>query len=46
MKIAILDDYLGVALELADWKQLSGDVELKVFREFFSRTCPVPVVSA
>ena len=36
MKIAILDDYLGVALELADWKQLSGDVELKVFREFFS----------
>ena len=36
MKIAILDDYLGVALESADWKQLSGDVELKVFREPFS----------
>ena len=33
MKIAILDDYLGVALDLADWKQLSRDVEVQVFQE-------------
>lgn len=32
-KLAILDDYQGVALELADWTPLDGDVEITVFRE-------------
>ena len=36
MNIAILDDYLGVALDLADWKQIKGEVEFKVFRKPFS----------
>jgi phosphoglycerate dehydrogenase-like enzyme len=32
-KIAILDDYLGVALEYGDWSALPGDAEITVFRE-------------
>jgi phosphoglycerate dehydrogenase-like enzyme len=30
-RCAILDDYHNVALELADWSQLAGEVELTVF---------------
>jgi hypothetical protein len=29
-KIAILDDYIGVALEYGDWTGLSGHVEIRV----------------
>src|ERR1700689_698350 len=32
-KIAILDDYIGVALEYGDWSALSGDAEITVYRE-------------
>jgi len=31
-KLAILDDYQGVALELADWSVLPNDIEITVFR--------------
>ncbi len=32
-KIAILDDYVGVALEYGDWSVLPGDAEITVYRE-------------
>lgn len=32
-KLAILDDYQGVALAMADWSPLKGDVEVTVFRD-------------
>ena len=32
-KIAILDDYIGVALEYGDWSALPADAEIKVYRE-------------
>jgi phosphoglycerate dehydrogenase-like enzyme len=32
-KIAILDDYIGVALDYGDWSTLPDDAELTVFRE-------------
>ncbi len=32
-KIAILDDYIGVALEYADWTVLPDDAEITVYRE-------------
>ena len=32
-RCAILDDYQDVALKLADWSKVAGDVEIKVFRE-------------
>ena len=32
-KLAILDDYQGVALDMADWSPLDGAVEIQVFRE-------------
>ena len=31
-KLAILDDYQGVAMELADWSVLPNDIEITVFR--------------
>jgi phosphoglycerate dehydrogenase-like enzyme len=34
MKVAILDDYQGVALKMADWSILKDKAELTVFREF------------
>jgi phosphoglycerate dehydrogenase-like enzyme len=33
MRCAILDDYQGVALGLADWKAITTDVEIQVFSE-------------
>jgi phosphoglycerate dehydrogenase-like enzyme len=33
MRIAILDDYAGIARSLADWSALSGRAEIVVFRE-------------
>src|ERR1700744_5655190 len=32
-KIAILDDYIGVALDYGDWSVLPGDAEVTVHRE-------------
>jgi phosphoglycerate dehydrogenase-like enzyme len=32
-KIAILDDYIGVALEYADWSGLPADAQITVYRE-------------
>ena len=33
LRCAILDDYQGVALDMADWGRLSPEVEVQVFRE-------------
>jgi len=33
IRIAILDDYQGVALEMADWSPLDGRAEITVFRD-------------
>jgi hypothetical protein len=32
-RIAILDDYIGVALEYGDWNALPPDAEVTVYRE-------------
>jgi phosphoglycerate dehydrogenase-like enzyme len=32
-KVAILDDYIGVAVEYGDWAALPGDAEVTVYRE-------------
>src|SRR5436190_10328440 len=32
-RCAILDDYQNVALKLADWSKVTGDVDVKVFNE-------------
>jgi phosphoglycerate dehydrogenase-like enzyme len=36
VKIAILDDFQGVALEMADWRPLDGRAEITVFRDHLS----------
>src|SRR6185503_1533153 len=36
MRIAVLDDYQGVAREMADWASLGTDCEVVYFREHFS----------
>lgn len=36
VKIAVLDDYQGVALEMADWSPLAGRAEVTVFRDHLS----------
>ena len=36
MRIAVLDDYQGVAREMADWSSLGKDCEVVFFREHFS----------
>jgi phosphoglycerate dehydrogenase-like enzyme len=33
LRCAVLDDYQSVALTLADWSKVKGDVEIKVFNE-------------
>ena len=32
-RCAILDDYQSVALEMADWSKVEGDLDIKVFSE-------------
>mgnify|MGYP003450389421 CR=1 FL=1 len=32
-RCAILDDFQNVALKVADWSKVSGDVDIKVFNE-------------
>ncbi len=36
LRCAILDDYLDLALKVADWSKLSGRVDVTVFREPFA----------
>ena len=36
LKIAVLDDYQHVALELADWKSLAGETQVTVFSDHLS----------
>ena len=35
-KLAILDDYQNVAMDMADWSPLEGDVEITVFNDHLS----------
>jgi phosphoglycerate dehydrogenase-like enzyme len=35
VRVAVLDDYQGVALDMADWSPLDGRAEITVFREPF-----------
>jgi phosphoglycerate dehydrogenase-like enzyme len=42
IKVAILDDYQGVALQLADWSVLKGQADLTVFRDHL--TDPAAIV--
>ena len=35
-KLAILDDYESVAIEMADWSPILGDVEITVFNDHLS----------
>ena len=37
-RCAILDDYQNVALKLADWGKITGDVEIKVFTDAVRRS--------
>ena len=36
MKVAVLDDYQGVAAEIADWSQLPAGTEVEYFRDHIS----------
>jgi phosphoglycerate dehydrogenase-like enzyme len=38
LRCAILDDYLNLTLEMADWSKLSGRVDITVFNEPFAST--------
>ena len=35
-RIAVLDDYQGVALDMADWSQVSAQAEVVVFDDHLS----------
>jgi phosphoglycerate dehydrogenase-like enzyme len=43
-RCAILDDYQNVALQVADWSKIKGDVEIKVFNQ--SLGAPENVIAA
>jgi len=36
IKVAILDDYQGVALQLADWTAVKAKADITVFRDHLS----------
>lgn len=36
MKLAILDDYENVALQMADWKSLGNDIHIEIFSDHLS----------
>jgi D-3-phosphoglycerate dehydrogenase len=44
LRCAILDDYQNVALSMADWSKVAGDIEIKVFNEHLGS--PDKVVAA
>src|SRR5258708_8122268 len=41
MKIAILDDYQNVALQMADWSSIPGNPEIKVFHDHLAELEPL-----
>jgi phosphoglycerate dehydrogenase-like enzyme len=41
MKIAILDDYQGIALQMANWSVIPGNPEIKVFHDHVSELDPL-----
>jgi lactate dehydrogenase-like 2-hydroxyacid dehydrogenase len=41
VKVAVLDDYQGVALKMADWSVLEGRVDVTVFRDHLSEPAAV-----
>jgi phosphoglycerate dehydrogenase-like enzyme len=41
IKVAVLDDYQGIALQLADWRQLAGRAEVTVFRDHLAEPAAV-----
>jgi phosphoglycerate dehydrogenase-like enzyme len=41
IKVAILDDYQGVALQLADWTVLNGKADITVFRNHLSDSAAI-----
>jgi hypothetical protein len=43
MKMAILDDYQDVALEMADWSSIPGNPEIKVFHDHVADSNRLPV---
>lgn len=44
LKVAILDDYAGVALASADWSTLDGIAEIELFREHLSEEQAIDVL--
>ena len=44
LKVAIVDDYAGVALTSADWTTLDGIAEIQVFREHLSEARAIEVL--
>jgi phosphoglycerate dehydrogenase-like enzyme len=38
LRCAILDDYQNVALSMADWSKVNGDIDIKVFNEHLGST--------
>ena len=43
-KLAILDDYQGVALEMADWSTLPNNIKITVFRDTLADVDAWPTV--
>ena len=41
-RIAVLDDYQGVALDMADWSRVSARAEVVVFDDHLPETAAVP----
>jgi phosphoglycerate dehydrogenase-like enzyme len=41
VRVAVLDDYQGVALQMADWRQLPADVQVQVFRDHLAEASAV-----
>ncbi len=38
LRCAILDDYMNLTLQMADWSKISDRVDVKVFNEPFAST--------
>ena len=43
-QIAVLDDYIGVALEYGDWTALPDDAEITVYREAIPPEAATPML--
>ena len=41
IKIAVLDDYQNIALKMADWSSIPGNLEIKVFNDHISELEPL-----